>query len=120
MQVTVSQVGPAIVSAGEPTAVLADQASPAAFQLLPNYPNPFNPETTLRYQLPEAMQVRVKVYNALGQAVRTLVDGLQPAGAQQVVWDGRDGEGQEAASGVYLYRLEAGDRVQTRQMLLAR
>lgn len=120
MQVAVSQVGPAMLGAGEPTVVLADLASPAAFLLLPNYPNPFNPETTLRYQLPEAGQVQLKIYNALGQVVRTLVDGLQPAGAQQVVWDGRDEGGQDVAGGVYLYRLEAGDRVQTRLMLLAR
>lgn len=120
MQVAVSPVGSATTGAGEPTAVLADLASPAAFQLLPNYPNPFNPQTTLRYQLPEAGQVRVKVYNALGQAVRTLVHGPQLAGVQQVVWNGRDEQGQEMAGGVYHYRLEAGDRVQTRQMLLVR
>lgn len=118
MQVAVSQAG--MLGADVPTAVLAGLASPAAFQLLPNYPNPFNPETTLRYQLPEAVQVQLRIYSALGQVVRTLVDGPQPAGVQQVAWDGRDEGGQEAASGIYLYRLEAGDRIQTRQMLLAR
>jgi M6 family metalloprotease-like protein len=104
-----------------PTAVEASTALPMEFQLLPNYPNPFNPETTIRYALPEAAQVHLRVYNVLGQEVRTLVDGFQEVGVQTVVWDGRTGGGQNVSSGVYVYRLEVeGKYAASRRMLLAR
>ena len=96
-------------------------SQPAAFQLLPNFPNPFNPQTAIRYALPEASQVQVQVYNALGQEVRMLVDGPQAAGMQEVVWDGRDEKEQAVAGGVYLCRLEVEGRyVAGRQMALVR
>ncbi|MSS73884.1 MAG: T9SS type A sorting domain-containing protein [Candidatus Latescibacteria bacterium] len=83
-----------------------------------NYPNPFNPETAIRYELPRATNVRMTIYNAQGQAVRTLVDGPRPAGAQAVRWDGRDDRGRGVASGIYYYRLEAAGFSETQKMLL--
>ena len=101
-------VVPGFEPGGEvPTAVLEEpREAPTAVALLPNYPNPFDQETTLRYTLAAPSQVRLEIYDALGQSVRALVDDHQPAGLHEVVWDGRSGSGQEVASGVYLYHLE--------------
>ncbi len=94
------------------------EQQPEDFALLPNYPNPFGPQTTIPYQLAEACPVRVEIFNSLGQRIRTLVDTYQSAGRQEIRWDGRDEEGYMAATGVYLCRLEAeGLFGQTRQML---
>ena len=90
------------------------------FALGANQPNPFNPETTLRYALPAAQPVRLTVYDMLGQQVRVLVDGEQPPGWHQVVWDGRDQVGRPVASGIYLYRLQTPQFSQTRKMILLR
>lgn len=91
---------------------------PQAFQLHENYPNPFNPSTTLRYDLKESVNVQLMVYNILGQQVRTLVNGAQTAGRQSINWDGRDDLGRQVSSGIYIYRLLAGDFVQSRKMML--
>jgi hypothetical protein len=80
---------------------------PEKFSLALNYPNPFNPETWIKYQLPTSAHVRLSIYNALGQEVRRLVDYSQPAAYHQVVWDGRDDAGNLLPTGVYFYRLEA-------------
>ncbi len=90
------------------------------FRLSQNYPNPFNPTTTIRYALPKAARVELTIYNTLGQKVRTLVQKKQPAGQYQVQWDGRDKQGRAVPSGVYLYKLKAGDFVQAKKMLLVR
>jgi len=101
------------------TAAVATEASmPAAFALHANAPNPFNPETTLRFDLAESVEVRLEIYDALGQKVRTLVAESMPAGAHQVLWRGVDERGQQVSSGVYFYRLQAGDFTQLRSMLL--
>ena len=86
---------------------------PGRFELMGNYPNPFNPSTSIRFALPSSGPVRLSVYDALGREVTTLVNGMLPAGVHQVTW-----EAGSVASGVYLYRLEAGDVVQIRHMLL--
>lgn len=91
---------------------------PKSYALKQNYPNPFNPTTTIRFDLPEATKVTLKVYNILGQHVRTLVDGEKPAGFQSVIWDGRNSVGQRAASGIYIYRLEAGSFKAVKKMVL--
>ena len=90
---------------------------PADFQLLQNYPNPFNPETFIRYQLAVSGQIRIDVFNVLGQRVNTLANGFQEAGYYELRWDGRDAAGMEAGSGVYFYRLKAGNFTQTKKML---
>jgi flagellar hook assembly protein FlgD len=88
--------------------------------LYPNYPNPFNPTTTIRYDLSGGGPVRLTVFDITGALVRTLVDGERPAGIHEATWDGRDEKGREVASGVYFYRLEAGDYARTRKMLLVK
>jgi Tol biopolymer transport system component len=83
-----------------------------------NSPNPFNPSTVIQFQLPEARQVLLTVYNGLGQEVRTLASGGFAAGQHQVVWDARDDNGNRVPSGIYLYRLQAGDLVKQQKMIL--
>jgi flagellar hook assembly protein FlgD len=83
-----------------------------------NYPNPFNPETSISYDLKEAAPVRLDIYNLKGQLVRTLVDDNQSAGRYRIVFNARDSKGSPLASGVYLYRLRAGDYTSTRKMML--
>jgi hypothetical protein len=98
--------------------LMGTQASAA--QLFENYPDPFNPSTTIRYLLPENAHVTLRVYNTLGQLVTTLVDAEQAAGYHEAVWDGRNESGGTVASGVYIYRFAAGDFTETRTMLLAK
>jgi hypothetical protein len=93
---------------------------PAEFSLSNNYPNPFNPETRIGYSIPKACQVKLEVFNILGQRIRTLVDENQTAGKKEVTWDGRDENRNEVASGVYFYKLQAGDFAQTKKMVLIR
>ena len=84
-----------------------------------NYPNPFNPQTTIAFSLKERARVRVDVFNVAGQLVKTLLDETRPAGSHQDVrWDGRDAGNRPVASGVYFYRLSAGDFLETRKMVL--
>ena len=91
---------------------------PVASGLEPNYPNPFNNSTQIPYRVSAPGPVRLVIYNALGQPVRTLVDAIQAAGAYQVPWDGRDHRGARVANGGYLYRLQAGAVAQVRKMLV--
>ena len=91
---------------------------PTEFSLSQSYPNPFNPVCVIAYALPTDCQVRLVVYNLLGQRVKVLVDELQNAGYKSVTWDGKDGQGQELASGIYFYRIEAGSFVQSKKMML--
>ena len=90
------------------------------FYLYPNYPNPFNPETAVSYQLPLAGEVELIIYNSLGQKVRTLVEARKPAGQHEVTWNGRDDRGQAVGSGIYYVQLRAQNSIQTRKMLLLR
>jgi len=80
---------------------------PREFAVSPNYPNPFNPSTTISYQLPQASEVTLEVYNMLGQKVRTLVSDRIAAGSHLAVWDGRNDNGAEVGSGIYFYRFHA-------------
>ena len=99
--------------------VRATRLLPQAYFLGANYPNPFNPSTTIEYALPQAGPVRLRIYDVLGQKVRDLVrDEMREAGFYRAVWDGRNTAGQAVSSGMYFYRLEAGGGVQTRKMAL--
>ncbi|MDE3000994.1 MAG: T9SS type A sorting domain-containing protein [Gemmatimonadota bacterium] len=91
---------------------------PDRFELKQNMPNPFNPSTVIGYQLAEAGPVRLAIYSVLGQEVRVLVDERHEAGGFTATWDGTDDLGRRVASGIYLYRLEAGDFTAARRMLL--
>ena len=91
---------------------------PIAYRLEANYPNPFNPSTTIRYQLAKAAPTTLTVYNVLGKAVRTLVSEQQSAGNYSIQWDGRDNNGRAVASGVYIYTLQSGSFTESRRMAL--
>lgn len=91
---------------------------PAKFSLSQNYPNPFNPMTTIEYSLPEQSQVKLEVFNVLGQRVKTLADVVQPAGRHRMVWDGKDAQGKDVASGIYFYRLQAGEFTDSKRMVI--
>jgi hypothetical protein len=93
---------------------------PAGPSLARVYPNPFNASTSIEFGMPTATLVRLAIYNAVGQRIRVLADGSLPAGRHRLVWDGRDGQSHEVASGVYLVRLEAGPFVAVREALLIR
>jgi hypothetical protein len=93
-------------------------AQPEGFHLAQNYPNPFNPSTIIQYELPKSAQVRLAIYNLLGEKIRTLVDASESAGIKQTTWDGRDEHGQRVSNGIYLYRLDAGTFSMTRRLLL--
>ena len=93
-------------------------ASPKEFALHPNFPNPFNPQTTIRFDVPREAHVRLRIFDVRGRVVATLVDQPLLAGFHREIWDGRVDEGGRAASGVYFYRLETDDRVFNRKMIL--
>ena len=104
------------------TAVLEERSAalPASFDLEQNYPNPFNSETVIRFALPQSTTVELAVYNLAGQKVAQLVHGLREAGRYTVHWDGRVDDGEILATGMYIYRLRAGSRMQSRKLLLLR
>jgi hypothetical protein len=93
---------------------------PAGYALHQNHPNPFNAGTEIRYHLPRDERVSLKIYNTLGQEVRVLAAGAVPAGEHAIHWDGRDGTGSPAASGLYFCRLQAGGFSETVKMVLMR
>ena len=97
-------------------------ALPTSFQLNQNFPNPFNPSTTISFDLPTRSKVTLKIFNLLGQEVSTLIDKDLPANSYKVEWDGRSDTGESVASGIYFYKLiaEAGDNefVETKKMML--
>jgi hypothetical protein len=95
-----------------------DPMVPERFELCQNSPNPFNPITRIDYSLPVATHVRLNVYNVLGQNVRTLVDEFQGADYHSVIWDGCNNDGASVASGVYFYRIDAGEMSVTKKMMM--
>ena len=96
---------------------------PVAFELDQNYPNPFNPSTTIRFSLPSQskggyLPTTLRIYNVLGQMVRTLMDEPLAAGTHDVIWDGKDDRGSQVASGIYFYKLRSGDYEDTKKMVM--
>lgn len=110
---------------GEYVIVLLEKGSgtgteilPQAFKLYQNHPNPFNPETVIQFDLPKAADVRLEVFNILGQKVSTILDQPLSPGTHSVRWDGRSSDGGSVASGIYFYRIKAGSFVESRRMVL--
>ncbi len=96
----------------------ADENLPAGFALEQNYPNPFNPTTMISFSLPSAQHVTLEIYNVQGQKVRTLIDEVRGAGEHAIEWDATSYAGDRVASGIYFYRLTAGDYVVSKKMTL--
>jgi hypothetical protein len=91
---------------------------PSQFHLAQNYPNPFNARTVIRYSLSQSSPVKLEIFNTLGQKIITLVDNEQPAGENSVQWDGKNGSGAQASSGIYIYWLKVGGLIRWRKMIL--
>ena len=92
---------------------------PTDFELSQNFPNPFNPATTIRYGLPRDERVTLKIYNLLGKEVATLLNNERKlAGNYAAIWDGRNNRGEVVASGIYVYRIQAGNYHKSRPMVL--
>jgi hypothetical protein len=105
------------------TAIIANELKPVLPSITilhANYPNPFNPQTTIAYELAESESVRLTVYDILGREVIRLVDQPQAAGHHQVTWNGIDKAGNQVSSGIYLYRLQSGSFSQVQKMILSR
>jgi len=97
---------------------IAETTVPAVLSLAQNHPNPFNPRTTIRFGLPDAQEISLRIYDIYGRLVTTLADGEFPAGLHELSWQGADGRGRPVASGTYFYRLTGARRTETRKMLL--
>lgn len=110
--------GSATILVVAPTAIGGGTPPPLAFHVSPTYPNPFSDNVSLSLALPEARQVALRVYDVAGRLVRTVVNERIPEGRHQLTWDGTGRHGRKAASGVYFYRLDAGDETQVRRMTL--
>ncbi|MBN2414110.1 T9SS type A sorting domain-containing protein [candidate division KSB1 bacterium] len=95
-----------------------EQKLPETFDMAQNYPNPFNPTTAISYQLPKASFVKLTIYSATGQKIRTLVNGTNSAGYHHINWDAMDDAGHKVASGIYFYRIEADDFISIKKMTL--
>ena len=103
-----------------PTAVAVDAAVPRTTELMRSYPNPFNASTVIPFRLGAAGQVRIDIFNLLGQRVRRLLDERRPPGLHKVRWSGTEDRGSPVSSGVYFYRLTTGDVAETRRCMLIR
>jgi choice-of-anchor B domain-containing protein len=99
-------------------ALASQEPVEAAFQLEQNFPNPFNPSTRIPFELTRGGRVTLAVYDVAGRRVRSVLDRELPAGLHEAEWDGRDDDGRGVASGVYFYRMHAGERTETRRMVL--
>ena len=103
---------------GCPAPIAVGQVEIPLSMHLKNYPNPFNPTTTIQFDLPMEGQVRLYIVDLSGRVVRTLIEGLRPVGTNQVIWDGMDHDGRPVASGTYFYRVVLGDQEVTERMTL--
>jgi hypothetical protein len=93
---------------------------PTQFSLYQNFPNPFNPVTTLRYDLPENGIVTIIIYDMLGRQVKTLINQTQDAGYRSIIWDATNDYGKPVSAGIYLYQVQAGEYMEVRKMVLVK
>lgn len=106
---------------GVPTGVRTNVPSmPVGFRIEQNYPNPFNPETTIKFEIAAAARVKLSVFNVLGEHVRTLLEENLPPGVHARSWDGTDEFGRQAASGIYIYKVQVGQYTESHRMVLFR
>jgi hypothetical protein len=108
----------AVICIDEIPTAAPDWSAPELPELNQNVPNPFNPSTRIDFSLPDGGRTVLRIYDARGREVRTLLSGVLPAGDHSLTWDGTDDAGRELASGTYFYQLEADGRLQTRKSLL--
>ncbi|MDD4309825.1 MAG: FlgD immunoglobulin-like domain containing protein, partial [Candidatus Cloacimonetes bacterium] len=106
---------PVVVQSGSST---EDPVTPVITALERNFPNPFNPETTIRYSVKESGMVKLSIYNLKGQLIRSLVNETKTSGNHRVIWNGVDDRGQSVASGIYFYRMDATNFSSTQKMML--
>lgn len=95
-----------------------EEIKPTAFSLMPNYPNPVKGMTTIKFSLPKETEVCLKIFNIMGQQVKTFRQGKQPTGYHQIHWNCRDERGKKVSAGVYIYHLEAGEFRDTKKMVV--
>ncbi len=107
-----------VKGSGQAVQEIGDGTLPREFSLGQNYPNPFNPTTNINFDVPTNSHVTLTIFNVLGQKVKTLVDKDMAANKYNVDWDGRSDTGVRAASGIYFYRMQAGDFAQTKKMMM--
>jgi cyclomaltodextrinase len=108
-----------IIIGNSPYTAVKDQYQfPTSYKLLQNYPNPFNPTTTISYEIPYTGKVKLLIYDILGRKIATLVDKFQQPGIYKVVWNGKNGFGQSAASGIYFYQLQSENFINVKKMIL--
>ncbi|MDX1702605.1 MAG: T9SS type A sorting domain-containing protein, partial [Melioribacteraceae bacterium] len=100
-----------------PLSSFNETQTPNNFELSQNYPNPFNPSTSIKYSIPRPSNITLKIFDVLGSEVTTLIDKKQPRGNYEVEFD-PSADGVELTSGIYFYRLQAGDYVETNKMIL--
>ena len=97
---------------------ISSSNTPEQFVLYPNYPNPFNPVTTIRYDLSKESFVDISIYDMLGNVVSNLINNVQSSGYKTIQWDATNNQGEPVSAGVYLYSIEAGEFRQTKKMIL--
>ena len=93
---------------------------PTVYALKDNYPNPFNPRTTLNFDLPENGLVTIIIYDMLGREVRNLINQTQDAGYRSVIWNATNDYGKPVSAGIYLYQIQAGEYISTKKMVLVK
>lgn len=106
------------MTANSTVSVESTDSNPTSFTLEQNFPNPFNPITTIHYYVPFDSQVKIIIYDLMGREVNTVVNDYMAIGNHIIQWNGRDDLGQLVSGGIYFYKLQAGDFTQTKKMLL--
>ncbi len=109
-----------IYSTGVTTSVLGETntTSPSKYQLKQNFPNPFNPSTTIRYSLSSPQKIYIRIYDVSGQLVKDIIEEHKQAGEYNVKWNGKNNSGQRVSSGVYYYQMTVGNETQAKKMIL--
>ena len=106
------------VNASAAVLSINEELLPEVFALHQNHPNPFNPVTTLRYNISENSLVTIAIYNILGKEVKTLINQTQDTGYKSVIWNATNDYGKPVSAGIYLYQIQAGEYMQTKKMVL--